>query len=484
MRATIHLARLPALLAAALLVAVTSSAPAAAAPASERCTELLPGGTVNAPDLLRAGPVPPLPATWTKRRGGLPEQVDLRGPTATYNRLYEFALAGGDLFARRRGITERWRRVPLPGCLRGRLAAISVDDDEMIGLDRGRDVYTMDNALKPAAQWNWSKRWGPPTWSGDGFAIPAGTTAWSWSVISPAEDETWTDPAGNHYPVGTYKVSHIWGLRDGGRTLTFWDPWLPRDDSYQACGPHDNRFRAVNLSASGSHLFVIGERGDMFTRLYDFDISGHDPIFFPYSYEDQRGAGDDAPIQLPAEPWRRQPKIDGTITSAISIEKRGRHAVHGMLRVEGRRHGQSGYWQRDLAAPRRRGWSFHRTGEPLIGEPLRNPRGDTSRRHLARSEDMRFVMTGEGTRAVIDDFNTYCSPAHIELHEGGRVRRITFHHVDGLRQVERTPGLDDDPRLQFGALEWPAGRIEEGLQVFATRDGIEIPALGWRFERR
>jgi hypothetical protein len=46
-------------------------------------------------------------------------------------------------------------------------------------------------------------------------------------VISPLEDETWTDPAGNETAVGSGKVSHLWGLRSGGQRLKFWDPWLP-----------------------------------------------------------------------------------------------------------------------------------------------------------------------------------------------------------------------------------------------------------------
>jgi len=468
---------------ALLVAALAGSGALAGTPVPDRCSELLPGGTANTPDPVRAGPAAPLPSSWEMGSAGLPRHVYLRSSTATYNRLYEFALAGGDLYSRRRGEKEPWRQVPLPECLRGQLTGISADDDEMIGLDRERNVYTMDNALKDPTLWNWTKRWGAPFWSGDGFAVPTDAKAWSWSVISPAEDETWTDPAGNHYPVGEYKVSHIWGLRGGGRTINFWDPWLPRDNSYRMCGPHDGRFRAVNLSASGSHVFIVGRRGDLFTRLYDFDISGHDPIFFPYSYEDQRGEGDDAPIQLPAEPWTRQPRIDGKITSAISIEKRGLHAVHGTLRVEGRRRGHTGYWQRDLAAPRKRGWSFHRTGGPLEGEPLHNPAGNTSRRGLAPSEDMRFVMKDGDMRAVIADFNTFCTPAHIEIHEGGRTREVVLHHVDGLRQAERAPGLDDEPRLQFAALAWPSGRIEEGLQLFATRDEIEIPALGWTFTR-
>ncbi len=96
---------------------------------------------------------------------------------------------------------------------------------------------------------------------------------------------------------------------------------------------------------------------------------------------------------------------------------------------------------------------------------------------------MRFAGTNDGARMVIDDFNTYCTPAHVEIHENGRVREVVLHHVDGLRQAERARGLDDEPRLQFAALEWPSGRIEEGLQLFATRAEITVPALGWTFER-
>jgi hypothetical protein len=470
------------ILAAIALAALALPSPAAAQLPSSCQLALNPGGTANTPDTVRGGPAQELPATWPAGGKGLPDRVALRTRTTSYNRLYEFALRDGDLFARRRGADDEWRQVPLPACLAGQLTAISADDDEMIGLDGERRVYTMDNALKDPAQWNWTSRWGPPVWTGSGFTLP-GTLDWSWSVISPAEDGNWTDPSGNRTPVGEFKVSHIWGLREGGQRISFWDPWLPRDESYEMCGPHRGRFRSVALSASGSHVFVIGPRGDMFTRLYDFDISGHDAVFFKYSYEDQRGKGDGAPIQLPAEPWTRQPKIHGRITSAISISKYGADAVHGRLRVAGRSDGETGYWQRDLAAPRKRGWRFHPTGGKLPGKHLRNPRGNTSQRGLGPSEDARYVMDQGGTHAEIENYNVYCSPARLDVQEsGGPVQQMTLHTVDGLRQTERARGLDDVPREQYAAIERPDGSFQT-VTVEATRDHIVIPELGWTFTR-
>jgi hypothetical protein len=247
------------------------------------------------------------------------------------------------------------------------------------------------------------------------------------------------------------------------------------------CGPHRGRFRAVNLSAAGSFVFVIGRFGDMFTWLYDFDISGHDPVFFHYSYEDQRGRGDGAPIQLPPAGWARQPKIHGTITSAISISKIGVDSVHRILRVEGMRRGHTGFWQRDVAWARGRGWRFHVTGAPLTRRPLVNPPGDTSGQRLARGEDRRYRMRDGGVTATLLDYNVYCSPATLRWSEDGRVRTHRFYNVDGLRQVPRARGLDDEPRIQYGEIRWGPGDFE-AVTVEATRDRIEIPEHNWTFE--
>ena len=438
MLATVSLAT--AILAAPAAIAQDPSVPVEEGAAEQSCRALA-GGTAGLPDQVPAEAGGELPASWPAAPAGLlPERVHLRTQTETFNRLYEFATRGGTIYGRTREGSEAWRELPVPLCFAGRVDSISLDDDELVALDTARRIYTMDGALKDPLAFNWTSRWGTPFWTGPGYALPGGVKAWSWSVVSPLEDGTWTDPAGNRTPIGAGKVSHIWGLRSGGRRLTFWDPWLPLDESYEMCGPHRGRFRAVNLSASGSFVFVVGRRGDLFTRLYDFDISGHDPAFFSYSYEDQSGADDGAPIQLPAEPWTEQPKVPGRITDRISIHKVGAGTVHRVLRVEGSRRGATGYWERDVAAPAADGWRFVATGEPLAGRELRNPAEDTSRRGLARGEDLRFVMRDGKTRARLANFNIYCSPARLVVREGGERRVLRLHHVDGLRQQARGRG--------------------------------------------
>ena len=437
--------------------------------AVEQSCKSLQGGTAGLPDHVPAESGAEPPASWPEAPEGLlPEAVHMRTPAQSFNRLYEFALRDGRIYARARDAGGPWRQMPLPLCLDGRVQSIAADDDELIALDNARRVYSMDNALKDATLFNWTNRWGTPFWTGPGYTLPP-TKAWSWSVISPLEDENWIDPAGNKTAIGSGKVSHIWGLRRGGQRITFWDPWLPLDESYEMCGPHRGRFKAVNLSASGAYVFVIGRRGDMFTRFYDFDISGHDPVFFDYSYEDQRGKGDGSPIQLPAERWVEQPKIRGKITRQISIHKVGVDAVHRILRVEGKRDGRTGYWERDVADPRGKSWTFHRTGFPLTAKRLRNPRRDTSRKRLGASEDRRY--------GDLLNFNVYCSPARIRR-DG---KTLLLHHVDGLRQQARGRGLDDVPRTQYGAVE-EDGKFTD-VTVQATRDEVTIEELGWTFSR-
>jgi hypothetical protein len=258
------------------------------------------------------------------------------------------------------------------------------------------------------------------------------------------------------------------------------------------CGPYRGRFKAVNLSTSGSTLFVIGSRGDMFTRLFDFDLSGHDPFFLSYSYEDQRGKGDSAPIQLPPPGWVHQPKIPGRITSAISIEKVGKEAVHRVLRVEGLdRRGRTGYWEKDISQGSV--WRFHRTGEPLRAHEIANPRRDTSRKGLGRAQDLAFA----GPDSQVPNFNVYCSPARLRIHPpGARPFDLVLHNIDGLRQSARARGLDDNPREQYGDIEVPKALLENpfvrknlggrrftDVTLEVTAHQLQIKELGWTLAR-
>jgi len=252
------------------------------------------------------------------------------------------------------------------------------------------------------------------------------------------------------------------------------------------------------LSASGSTIFVIGPRGDLFTRVYDFDLSGHDRFFFHYSYANQRGKGSSAPIQLPPAAWVHQPKVPGRITSVISIHEVGRNVVHRIMRVEGLdRAGHSGYWQKDIVSLRAGSWRFHRTGLPLRGRLIGNPRRDTSRRGLGRAADIRFAGRVSGARVEVLNFNTYCSPARLRVHpRGGRAFVLVLHNVDGLRQQTRSSGLDDVPREQYGDIEVPrrllhrafvkrvlGGRRYSDVTLEVTRGRLQIQELGWTLQR-
>jgi hypothetical protein len=428
-----------------------------------RCPDLA-GGTIGTPESaaqpgrsgadegnpLRAGDPTSAPA-------GLPDQVVFRTDRQSFNRRYQFAVADGTIWYKSNtavtGIVEPWAHLPVPACFEGKVAGLSADDDELIAVDTDRWVYGLDGALRSPTYFNWSMRWGNPFWTGPGLQLPTGTQQWAWSVVSQLEDVSYADAAGNQQPVGAGKVSHIWVLNHDGQRLTYLDPWLPRDLSYEACGPHRGRFRSAALSASGSELFIVGHYGDLYTRLYDFDVAGADPLFYDYSYEDQRGVAKPK-IQLPSPDWVQQPKIPGTITDLISVHKEGAFFQHRILRVEGVRDGQVGYWHKDLADPT---WQFTRTGGRLQGHLLPNPQWDTSAVGLAPSEDRSYTGTAGGARITVADFNTYCTPAQVqvELAHGQRFT-LLLHTVDNIRQVKRARGLDATPRMLNGTLEIPS----------------------------
>ena len=117
--------------------------------AAEQSCRTLVGGTAGLPDQVPAEVGGELPQSWPEAPAGLlPEHVYLRTETETFNRLYEFALRDGTIYGRTRDGAEPWRELPIPLCFAGRVASISLDDDEMVALDTANRVYTMDGALK------------------------------------------------------------------------------------------------------------------------------------------------------------------------------------------------------------------------------------------------------------------------------------------------------------------------------------------------
>ncbi|MEV7415385.1 hypothetical protein [Streptomyces sp. NPDC089919] len=457
---------------AATLLAVGVLTPAGTAAADDGCR---PVGTAGLADLvpgdgtLGLSALPPAAVE-------LPGRVYLRGTAETFNRRWSFALREGLMYVKETAADGGWRTMTLPDCLAGRIRGISVDDDELAAVDEDGRIYTMDHALNAPWTWNWTYRFGAPLWLGGGTTVPYGSARWTWSVLSPGEDQVWRDTAGNDHPVGGAKVSHVFALSPDGSRITYVDPWLPADHSYEMATPLRGRFQARALSTAASTSFVVNRYGDLYTRLYDFDISGADRVFFGYSYEDQRGAVFPK-IQLPAPDWVHQPKVPagGEIADRISVHKTGRGSDARELRVEGRDHGTTGYWHKALTAE---GWSFTATGLPLAGALLENTPDDRSADTLAAPSPYDYAGTRGEVTAQVDAFDVAVEGTPLVLRAGGRELRLTLHTVDGLRQSVQAAGLTAQPRRFDGMVEVPESVLEDLDALPAPLRGLVRGRLG------
>ncbi len=379
----------------------------------------------------------------------------------------------------RTGVSGDWVKLELPEGLDGEVTEFSMDDDKIIALNAVRQIYTMYCANEEISRFRWTSEWGFPFWFGPGMQLREDILKWDFEVVSIEEDGNWIDPAGNKIAIGAGKCSHIIMLNDPGNTITFNDPWLPLDYSYEIGTPERGTFTSVNLSSSGSYHFIINEYGDMYTRFFDFDISGIDSLFFPASYEDQRGKKNPK-MQLPAFDWVQQPKIDtgdnGSITDRISIHKIGRDCINRTMRVEGTFDGRSGFYEKDVTELESSAWVFYPTDRPLQGNLLEgNSLEDTTAltctgkledRYYDRNLDKELPGLDEFRNGlwvfnwewagVIEDFNCYHSPAIMNINVGGVEFGLKLHYRGTIRLQERERGLDDNPREFDGAIEIPA----------------------------
>lgn len=467
--------------------------------------------------------------TFPRYRGtAAPTRVELRTERMQFNRFWEFALVGHTLLARPRHGTD-WRVVPLPSCLQGKLTAISLDDDELVGIDGDRWIYTMDNVTQPPLLWNWTSGWGSMLWMGEGQTLPADTLrphGWALSVTSPTDNREYLDIAGRVHPSGNAKMTMIPVLTGDGSRIVYADPWLPNDRSYEIGSPLGGRFQSVALSASASTMFVVNRYGDMYTRTFDFDSSGSDSVFFRYSWDRQDGKPSatslaqevadrsTAAVQLPAPDWKRQPKIPGEITSAVTIVSTGPGAEKRELRVEGRRNGKVGFWRKRLHA---RTWSFTPTGGDLHAPLLHNTPDDMSHATLAPPQPWNLTGSLPSRTALVDgqtlidiglpysvvdprlldDVGLRADPSGYRLTVEGFDPAVTtreatvitpsgaripvlLHTADGMRMAPREARLTGTPRHLIGAIELPK-------DVYASRTAdpaVQKFSAGWMRGKR
>lgn len=405
----------------------------------------------------------------SKSTDTLPKRVDLRTTTAGFNRRFEFAIGNGTLYTRVKDSVQ-WKVAPQPKCLKGAIENFSVDEDELVAIDASGWIYTMDNALSSPAIWNWGYAWGPPFWAGQGHKLPqVAPEKWAMSIISPHSDETFTDIIGKKHYVANSKVTQILCLTGDGSRITLIDPWLPNDYSYEIGGPVNGRFKSVALSCSASTTFVINQYGDMYTRLYDFDISGANGLLHRYSWQDQSNKPEApnvnaayfdlsyAAIQLPAPDWEKQVKIPGKITNRISIHATGKGSNSRELRVEGMQGSQTGYWKKGLTD---NAWTFTFTGEALQGELLDNSYHDKANETLAPLSSYSFkgelfaLFPYATYEFKIDNFDYAATTRLVTVKiSTGETFNLKLHTVDALRQTPRAVGLNMVPRKYSAAIE-------------------------------
>lgn len=397
----------------------------------------------------------------------LPDMVHLRGRVETYNHERYFALRDGTIYTKPNvevtGADGPWVELLVPDCLKGEVTQISADDTVLLALNDARQIYTLDYAdgTGPGA---WTRRWGPFFWTDMGARLPGDVRDWDTSILHAGRDKYFLDGAGR--PQKPWGILTVYALRGDGRRITYLDPWLPSDESREVCGPERGTAVMAGLAGSGSTVMVITTTGDVYSRVYEFDISGANTVLLQYSWQDQDGVSEPR-IQLPAPDWVHHGRVPGPVTDRISFRKVSPGTEHRIMRVEGTNaNGATGYWQKDTAGGN---WQFVATGQALTGRALPLP-GPTT----AQSEDATFEGLAGGHPARLNGFNPYCSPARLRIELPGGPLDLIVHSVDGLRQERRARGLDASPRYYRGAIEVPRVTWDARASLpGATRDFLD-----------
>ena len=375
--------------------------------------------------------------------------IYLKTNTQAFNFTHEFRLIDGLIYNRQKGDTN-WQL----------LDDIGLPSGEFTSPQSIQDIYAEGEALYAVGNNNHiyqlmqGKAWDYK------FGLPAPAISIIAPIIIPynykkfvgsqrgAFNLYYDDFVKNQFHYGSTGCTSFLVLDGNGRNIFLGDPWFPPDLSRQVCGPKRNTFKAENIAVAASHIFIISEHGEMYTRFYDYDVNGGTP-FFPYSYDTSLplhgipGTVKASEMETRILPksddmdWTHQPNImlqgQAQISKQISIIQTGHGNQARELRVEGTdENGISGYYTKNLTE---RQWHFIHTHHEINPEDFID--SDSSANSFPfEPQDLSF--SGEFNRnkteiakVEIDDFNFFCSPITLKFTlKNGHQFELLMHTVD------------------------------------------------------
>jgi len=407
--------------------------------------------------------------------GQMPDKVYIKTATQTFNKDYQFILADGRIFYKSRtgakGPAE-WEPLEtgLPYSKIGkfktpkRVIALAGDVDSILAMDEDGKIYEYYfERTTIRRHLTWYHVMGFPTKGQLALNRTTGNSR-AWTAGTRRSEVLWyEDIFGNQHHYGSMGIETYYMMNEEGDTIRFSDSGLPADLSRSMPLPERGAFIARNISASASTLFVINDAGEMYTRLIDFDTMGGDPMFFRYSYKNEKQPYKGTQYitnfnewGLPNEEWTKQPAIplsgQARITRHITIFQTGQGNNARELRVGGLSpEGKTGFYYKNLKDTE---WQFTEMPMHFAEESFLDTTVDptTLRRPKQEIEYNGSVKLPEGNEMAlsIPDFMMSDGDCTLKFTLGSETADIKMYPVEIWSYMYRLdPGMDGTPKLFF-----------------------------------
>jgi hypothetical protein len=294
--------------------------------------------------------------------------------------------------------------------------------------------------------------------------------------LTPMKDivRYYEDPAGQTIKFGITGTVYV--LMKDGREIRFWDTGLPTAFSRGFVTPEHGNFVATQIAASGSTVLVADETGQIYTRMYDYEIATACPgLHFTYNREEAlRGKSKGlqevfaATRLLPLPDWMAHDKVplqgDAAVTRKISIHMTGQGNAAREIRIQGRLDKERyGYYFKPIFAQQ---WQFRETGETFEDQAINQIYAARSMREESRARDFGGQLhqtLAPGLSVWLVGFQPFDLRSILRVKTpGGTVFDLILHTVDAWAPTEQqkfSPELvgltSGEAKLLLGTLEIP-----------------------------